>query len=302
MSKTQRKDAYQQVTDLIIEALESGVRPWSRPWSGDHAAPRIIMPLRHNGEAYRGINILILWSVAMKQGYQSPHWMTYKQAKELGGQVRKGEKSSPVFYAGQKIIEDEAAADDEDEKIIHYMKSYRVFNVEQIEDLPERFYFRPDPPAPSEEVQRIPAADTFIAQTYADIRHGGNYAYYSMTLDQIQMPIMEAFKTNHAYYSTFFHELTHWTKHRSRLDRNFNSKKFGDSGYAFEELIAELGAAFLSVDLDILPDIEGDHAAYLDHWLKILKEDNRAIFRAASFAQKAADYLHELQPFQAAFC
>lgn len=295
MSKKQRNDVYAEVTNMIIEALEKGVRPWAKPWNGGYAEGNIMMPLRHNSEAYNGINVLILWSIAMKKEYKSSHWMTYKQAKTLGGQVKKGEKAAPVFYAGKLKIEDEEQSADEDDKFIHYMKSYRVFNVEQIEDLPESYYFKPVEPAPLAEMERLPVADKFISGTGADIRHGGGSAYYSMQLDYIQMPLIEFFKSSHSYYATLCHELTHWTSHRKRLERPTYERSKNKEGYAFEELIAELGAAFLSVDMGIIPDIEGNHAAYIGSWLKSLKEDKKAIFRAAAQAQRAADYLHSLQ-------
>jgi antirestriction protein ArdC len=294
MNKKQRKDQYQEVTDLIIEALEKGVRPWAKPWNNGYTDGRIMMPLRHNGVSYKGINILILWSLSMKKSYQSSHWMTYKQAKELGGQIRKGEKAAPVFYAGEMIVKDEKK--ENEEEIIHYLKSYRVFNVEQIDDLPEQYYFKPEQPEELEEVERLPLVDTFLNHTKAEIRHGGNLAYYSASSDYIQMPPIETFKTNHAYYATTLHELTHWTKSKDRLNRELGCKKRGDKGYALEELVAELGAAFLSVDLGIVPDIEGDHAAYIATWLKALKNDKKVIFHAASMAQRAADYVHKLQP------
>ena len=145
-------------------------------------------------------------------------------------------------------------------------------------------------------MQRIEAADLFFANTGADIRHGGNRAYYASEPDYVQMPPFEAFQDAESYCATLAHELTHWTKHASRLDRDFGRKAFGDEGYAREELVAEIGSAFLACDLGITPEPREDHASYLDHWLKVLKEDKRAIFQAAAHAQKAADYLHGLQP------
>ncbi len=290
---------YQEVTNIIIEALEAGVKPWSEPqWKGE-AAPRIVMPLRHNSEAYKGINVVILWSIAMKKNYVSPHWMTYKQAKELGGQVKKGEKSSPVFYAGKLKIEDEgeaaASGADDEEKFIHYMKAYSVFNVEQIDDLPENYYYRPAPWPTNPDLERSIEAENFITQTGAAVHFGGDSAFYSPKNDSISMPALEDFKSASAYYAVLLHELTHWTGHKSRLDRGFAPIKKESEEYAFEELIAELGAAFLCADTGVMSDIRGDHAHYIDFWLKILKEDKKAIFRAASKAQKAADFLHELQ-------
>ncbi|MCK5590839.1 MAG: antirestriction protein, partial [Candidatus Pacebacteria bacterium] len=178
---------------------------------------------------------------------------------------------------------------------IHYMKSYRVFNVEQIEGLPENYYLKPEQPSELEEMERLPLADSFIVGTGADIRYGGDRAFHSSCGDFIQIPYMEAFKTNHSYYATILHELTHWTKAENRLDRDLGGIHKGDTGYAKEELVAELGAAFLSVDLGVIPDIKGNHAAYIASWLKVLKKDKKAIFRAAAQAQRAADYLHGLQ-------
>ncbi len=288
---------YSEVTNIIIEALENGVRPWSEPmWKGADA-PRLSMPLRHNGEAYKGINIVILWSMATKKNYVSPHWMTYKQAKELGGQVKKGEKSTPVFYAGKLKIEDDAAASaEEEEKFIHYMKSYRVFNVEQIEDLPEKYYYRPAPWPENPDLERMAEVENFITKTGANICFGGDSAYYDPNSDSVSMPVLEDFKSASAYYAVLLHEITHWTGHKSRLDRGFAADGKYSEDYAFEELIAELGAAFLCADNGVMSDIRGDHARYIDGWLKILKEDKKAIFRAASKAQKAAEYLHGLQP------
>ncbi len=294
MSKKQRSDVYQEVTNLIIDALESGVKPWAKPWDGSFAGSRITMPLRQNGEAYRGINVLILWAVSQKKGYQSAHWMTYKQAKVLGGQIRKGEKSAPVFFAGKLILEDEEKAD-EKEKVIRFMKPYRVFNVEQIDDLPEEYYLKPKELPELEKMESLPLAEKFISNIEADIRYGGNRAYYSPSDDYIQMPPQEVFETNHTHYATLCHELTHWTRHKSRLNRDLGRKSWGDEGYAMEELVAELGSAFISVNLDIIPDIEGNHASYIDNWLKVLKSDKKAIFQASALAQTAVNYLHDLQ-------
>ena len=177
------------------------------------------------------------------------------------------------------------------------MKGYTVFNVEQIEGLPAHFYALPAPQL--DPVQRNEAADLFFANTGADIRHGGNQAYYAAEPDYVQMPPFVSFADAESYCSTLAHEMTHWTKHPSRLDRDFGRKKFGDEGYAREELVAEIGAAFLCCDLGITPEPRDDHAAYLDHWLKVLKDDKRAIFQAAAHAQRAVDFLHGLQPGEA---
>lgn len=296
MARKQRKDHYQEVTNMIIEELEKGVRPLHKPWSADHAAIRITIPKRHTGEAYRGINILTLWIIASKRGYTCPTWMTYRQTQQHGGQVRKGEKSAPVFYASSITVTEENEEGEEEEQQIPFMKAYSVFNVEQIDGLPAEFYHKPEPPAEPEPMEQIEAAEQFMAGTRADIRQGGPRAYYSELSDHIQLPPMEAFRDSTAFYTTAAHELVHWTKHPRRLDRNFGRKKWGDQGYAREELVAELGAAFLAGDLGIMPRIEEDHAPYIASWLEVLRNDKRAIFHAVADAQRATDYLHSLQP------
>lgn len=294
--KKQRKDAYQEVTDAIIAELEKGVRPWFKPWNAGNTAGRIVTPRRHNGQPYRGINILTLWLIACSKGYQSPIWMTYKQAQELAGQVKKGEKAATVFYASKITVTEENERGEEEEKQIPFMKSYYVFNVEQIEGLPEHYYTRPEPPPARDDMARIPEADSFIDGTGADIRHGGGEAFYSPSADYIRLPPFEAFKNADSYYTTASHELTHWTNHASRLNRSFGRKVWGDEGYAKEELVAELGAAFLAAELGIMPQIEEQHAPYIGNWLKTFRGDKRAIFHAAAHAQRAVDYLTGLQP------
>jgi antirestriction protein ArdC len=289
-----RTDVYQKITDQIVSELEQGVRPWLKPWNAEHAAGRITRPLRGNGVPYRGINILMLWSAAMEKGFAAPIWMTFKQALEYNAHVRKGEQGSLVVYA-DKIIRAETDADtgEESERAIPFMKGYTVFNVEQIDGLPERFYAKAEPRG--ETVQRIERAESFFAATGAEVRHGGNRAYYCISTDHVQMPPIEAFRDAESYYATRAHETTHWTRHPSRLDRDFGRKRYGDEGYAIEELVAELGSAFLSADLDLTPEVRDDHAAYIASWIKVLKDDKRAIFSAASHAQRAADFLHGLQ-------
>ena len=289
-----KKDLYQRITDQIIAELEKGVRPWMKPWSAENTTGRITRPLRANGIPYRGINVLMLWSEAMEKGYSAPIWMTFKQALELGGHVRKGERGSLVVFAS-KFTRTETDGDtgEEAERDIPFLKGYTVFNVTQIEGLPAQYYPAPIP-AP-ETMPRIETAETFVAATKADIRHGGGMAFYQVTNDFVQMPPFESFRDAVSYYATLIHELTHWTRHKTRLNREFGRKRFGDAGYAMEELVAELGAAFLCADLGLMPDNLDDHAAYIASWLKVLKDDRRAIFTAASHAQRAADFLHGLQ-------
>jgi antirestriction protein ArdC len=291
---TTRTDIYTRVTNSIIADLEKGIRPWLKPWNAEHAAGRITRPLRVGGQPYKGINVMMLWASAMTQNFAAPIWMTFKQAQERNANVRKGSKGSLVVYA-DRITRTETTSDgQESERDIYFMKGYTVFNVEQIEGLPAHFYA---PAAPQlDTARRIEAADRFFASTGADIRHGGNQAYYAATPDYVQMPPFVSFKDAESYYATLAHEMTHWTKHPARLDRDFGRKKFGDEGYAREELVAEIGAAFLCCDLGITPEPRDDHATYLGHWLKVLKEDRRAIFQAAAHAQRAVDFQHNLQP------
>ena len=289
-----KADIYQKITDQIFSELEKGVRPWLKPWNVEHAAGRITRPLRGNGIPYKGINVLVLWSAAMEKGYAAPVWMTFKQASELKASVRKGEHGSLVVYADRIIrTETNAATGEDSERAIPFLKGYTVFNVEQIDGLPEQYYTKPAPRA--DAIERIDRAEAFFAATGATVRHGGAMAYYNISQDFVQLPPFESFRDAERYYATRAHEHIHWTRHKSRLDRDFGRKRFGDEGYAMEELVAELGSAFLSADLELTPAVRDDHAAYIASWIKVLKNDKRAIFSAASHAQRAADFLHGLQ-------
>ena len=287
-----RADVYASVTAKVVSDLERGVRTWLKPWTGDVDATRIALPLRHNGQPYRGINVLLLWSEAIDKGYSSPKWMTYRQAIELGGHVRKGEHGSLIVYADKITKTEENDNDEEIERAIPYMKGYTVFNVAQIEELPQEYYAKPE--RQGEKMDLIEKAEQFFAATGAVVIHGGNRAYYAPDPDVIRLPEPEAFSDAESYAATKAHEFTHWTAHRTRLAREFG-KRFGDDAYAIEELIAELGAAFTCVALGITPEARDDHASYIAHWLKVLKGDKRAIFAAAAHAQRAVDYLHGLQ-------
>lgn len=289
-----KADIYTRITNRIIADLEQGTRPWHRPWNTEHAAGKITRPLRHNGIPYKGINVVMLWSASVIKGHACPLWLTFKQALELGGNVRKGERGELVVYADRITRTETDAKGEETEREIPFMKGYTVFNAEQCEGLPAQYYARPEAPALPLPA-RIEAADTFFAATGADIRHGGTRAYYAQGSDHVQMPPFETFEDAESYAATLAHELTHWTKHPARLDRDMGRVKWGDQGYAKEELVAELGAAFLCADLGITPDVRPDHAAYIGSWLEALKGDKRFIFTAAAHAQRAADYLHGLQ-------
>lgn len=290
-----RADVYSRVTDRIVSDLEKGVRTWMKPWSSDHALARLpSLPLRHNGTPYRGVNVLLLWGEMVEKGYENPLWMTYKQAETLGANVRKGEHGSLVVYADTFSKTEENEKGEAVEHAIPFMKSYTVFNVAQIENLPDHYYHPTAPRDHGRTPELIEEAEEFFAHTGAAFRHGGNRAFYAPTADFIQLPPVEAFRDAEAYAATKAHELVHWTGHQQRMAREFG-KRFADQAYAFEELVAELGAAFLCADLGITPETREDHAAYLAHWLEVLKDDKRAIFTAAAHAQRALDFLHSLQ-------
>jgi antirestriction protein ArdC len=292
-SDTSRPDLYSRVTNAILADLENGVRSWTKPWSAEHLAGRITRPLRSTGGPYSGINVVLLWAEAANRGFTAPIWITFRQALALGGHVRKGEHGSTVVYAN-RIIRTESGDDGQDvERQIPFLKAYTVFNVDQVEGLPPHFYAVAEPKL--DAAQRIDHADRFFAATGAEVRHGGNQAYYAMQPDYVQMPPFESFEDQESYYATLAHECTHWTRHPARLDRDLGRKRWGDDGYAREELVAELGAAFLCADLGLELTPRPDHASYIGSWLKVLKDDRRFIFTAAAHAQRACDFLQGLQ-------
>jgi antirestriction protein ArdC len=291
MQRTDKQDIYTRITNQIVSHLEKGVRPWIRPWNAEHAAGRITRPLRHNGKPYSGINVLSLWASAMAQNFAAPVWMTFRQASELGAHIRKGEKGSLVVYADSiKRKETDETTGDEIDREIPFLKGYTVFNVEQIEGLPEVYYAKAEPTL--DLVTRIEHAGKFFAALGATIRHGGNRAFYSNAADVIQMPPFESFQDANSYYVTLAHECAHWTGSKTRLDRDFGGHRFGSEGYAVEELVAELGAAFLCTDLELALEPREDHASYIATWLKVLATDNRAVFTAAAHAQRAAEFIN----------
>jgi antirestriction protein ArdC len=292
MQNTERQDVYTRITAQIISYLEKGIRPWSKPWNAEHVAGRITRPLRHNGQPYSGINILSLWICAELQGFAAPIWMTFRQASELNAHVRKGEKGSLVVFSNTIIrTEHDDKTGEDAEREIPYLKGYTVFNVEQIDGLPEIYHAKAAPTL--DHVVRIERVEKFFAAMNATIKHGGNRAYYAQELDYVQMPDFVAFKDAESYYATLAHELTHWTKHPARLARDLGRKSWGDSGYAAEELVAELGSAFVCADLNLPQESREENAAYIASWLQVLKSDSRAIFTAAAHAQRAADYLNQ---------
>lgn len=294
--ESQRTDIYSRITDRIIEELANGVRPWMKPWNAANSDGRITRPLRHNGQPYSGMNVLLLWSEQMSRGFASSTWMTFKQALELGAAVRKGETGSTVVFASRFTKSEADGNGGEVDREIPFLKAYSVFNVEQIDGLPDHYYHRPAPVL--DPIGRIDQADLFFRHTGAIIRHGGNQAFYAPGPDLIQMPPFETFKDAASYYATLSHEATHWTAPNERVGRDLSRYAKDRSDRAREELIAELGSCFLCADLGIAPELEPrpDHASYLQSWLKVLADDKRAIFQAAAHAQRAVAYLHDLQP------
>lgn len=282
-----RASVYERVTATIVAALEQGTRPWTKPWGTGPA----VRPLRHTGEPYAGVNVLILWAEAQARGYASPTWMTFRQALELGAHVRRGERGTTVVYANSFGRTETDDRGEDVERQIPFLKSYTVFSVEQIDGLPDRFHAPCPGPLPAK--QRIAHADAFFARVGADVRHGGCQAYYAVGTDHVQMPPFAAFRDAEAYYATLAHELGHWTRHASRLNRDFGRERFGDEGYAREELVAELASAYLCADLGLEAEARDDHAAYIGSWLKVLRSDPRAIFAAAAHGNRAVAFLHE---------
>lgn len=280
-----KSDVHQLVTDAIVKKLEAGVSPWAPSW----AQAKISRPLRSCGLPYNGVNVLILWLQAMELGYSSPYWLTYKQAEALGAQVRKGEKSTRVVYYSTFEKSETSASGEESSKRIPFLKSYCVFNACQIDGLPEHFHPKAENLAinPGE---RIAAVDEWATATGARILEQGGKAFYNRLADTVNVPPFAQFESPDAFASVLAHELVHWSGAAGRLDRT-KGKRFGDHAYAMEELVAELGAAFILADLGVCAVPRADHAEYLACWLSVLKADKRAIFTASSMASAAAGFL-----------
>jgi antirestriction protein ArdC len=282
-----RGSLYDEVTARIIAELEEGRFPWVQPWSNAAASPGLPRNAT-TGRAYSGVNVLILWGAVISGGYPNQGWLTFRQALAAGGCVRKGELGVTVCYADRFTPEAEkqrSAEQGDPARAIPFLKRFVVFNVAQCDGLPEQ-YSADAPPLPEREL--VPIAENLIAATGADFRIGGARAFYSPSEDFVQVPPQPAFDQQINFYRTALHELGHWTGHSSRLARSFGAR-FGNSAYAREELCAELTSAYLCAALGIVPTVR--HADYLGSWLAVLREDSRAIFKAASQASKAADYL-----------
>lgn len=281
------RDVAAEITDLIIAKLEAGVPPWTRPWRCGGGG----RPLRHCGTAYSGINNLYLWAVGDHRGYRSRYWMTYRQADALGGQVRRGETGSlSVYYSSFTKKEAHPGTGEQIERNIRFLRHYLVFNADQIEGLPAYYYASDLPAAEPSPSERQSAIDAFFAAIPAEVRHGGNQAYFTPTFDYIRLPRRRSFKTMDHYASTRCHETIHWTGHANRLARTFG-KRFGDKAYAFEELVAEVGAGLCCAELGLPNQLHDSHASYVGHWLGILRADKTAIIHAASKAEQALAYL-----------
>ncbi len=288
-----RADVYQEITDQMIAMIEAGTRPWSKSWNGS-AAPNI--PLRSTGVPYRGINVLTLWVASMTKGFASPHWLTFKQALALGGCVRKGERGSTVVYANKIEVDADRGeggpdqGSDDSKRQVAFLKRYTVFNAEQIDGIAAKYPI----PAPiitaTNPDERDAELDALFAQVPVTVRHHGSQPYYQPSTDHVVMPEFADFHTSDDYNSTLAHELCHASGHVDRLARpTLISTKRED--YAREELVAELGAAFVSATIGIKLHDREDHAAYLASWLQALRNDKRCIFTAARLAQDASDWL-----------
>lgn len=289
-----KTDVKQLITDRIVALMEQGTEKWQQTWK---AAAAHGMPCNAStGAAYRGVNILILWAMRQEAGYISNRWMTYKQAQAVGAQVRKGEKSVTCVYF--EMMKRKDPQPDEAE-FFPMAKAFSLFNLDQIDNVPEDMqdYISDLTPPPFTQNE---VAEQLLRDSGAKIEHHGNRAFYRPSTDTIVLPAPEAFITPANYYATACHELTHWTGHSSRLDRDFSkSRRFGDEHYAFEELIAELGSAFLAGHFGFIDATVENHASYLAAWIKVLKNDKSAIFTAAKHASAAYEYVLELSGYAA---
>lgn len=294
MAKTTEKPSPADIiTNTIIDRLEAGVRPWVKPWRPGLGG----RPLRVTGEPYRGINCFWLWLVAESAGYSARTWMTYKQAQTLGGQVRQSEKSQfAIFYKTYTKEVASPVTGAVTDEVRAMLRSYAVFNVDQIEGLPDHYYGAPPPV--TDPVTRIAHADAFFDATGARVVYGGAKAFYAPSSDHIHLPVFESFRDAESFVAVRAHETIHWTAPAHRVNRDLSRYHKDRSERSREELIAELGSVFLCADLGIVPELEPrpDHASYLASWLEVLSNEKRFIFSAAAHAQRAASYLHDRQP------
>jgi antirestriction protein ArdC len=289
-----RASLYTEITDRIVVELEAGRIPWVQPWGTAAIKAPLGMPRNASTQrGYAGINVLILWGAVLERGFSRQNWLTFRQALGLGGHVRKGERGTTVVFADRFVPEGErrrAAETGEEPGAISFLKRFTVFNTDQCDDLPEGVGGSIVPPLPD---QIEPLARALIAATGADFRIGSSRAYYNVTGDFVQVPPPAAYFEPINWHRTAFHELSHWSGAASRLGRDL-SGSFGSKSYAREELVAEMAGAFVCASLGIVPTVR--HADYIGSWLEVLREDNRAVVRAASAASKAADFLLSFLP------
>ncbi len=285
-STTRGTDLYATVTQQIITAIEAGASNFALPWHQIAGNPMNMVSQRN----YRGINTLLLWLIGHARGYATPYWATFRQWRELGHPVMKGEKSATiVFWKELGTRGDDDHHDDQREGRAFVARAYHVFNASQVEGFtPPEFPVLP-------ESERIAQAEQFFGQIPITVQHDADCAYYRPSTDSVHLPPFSRFRDAASYYATRGHECVHATGAKARLDRDLTGR-FGSESYAMEELVAELGAAFLCASLGIASERRDDHAAYLASWLKVLKQDSRAIFTVAGKAQAATDWLLQYRP------
>lgn len=287
-----RPDVAQTITDLILEKIEQGTAPWLKPWGSTSSRP-----LRHNGVSYTGINIFYLWAVAESRGYASPYWMTYRQAAELGGQVRKGESGSySLFYSSKTHADTDRLTGEATEKTVRFMKWNHVFNADQIEGLPAHYH--PEPPDPKAIGALSAGMREFLDAIPIRVVHGGDSAHYTPSTDTVSLPHASAFFSIEHYFSVRCHEIAHGTGNEKRLNRQFG-QRFGDDAYAFEEIVASLAQATLCAEYGLPNELHDNHASYIAHWAKILRADKTAILHAAAKAEQAVKWLRQFDPARA---
>ncbi|WP_322805383.1 zincin-like metallopeptidase domain-containing protein (plasmid) [Vibrio alfacsensis] len=273
-------DFYQTITNQIIQALEAGIKPWVCPWDRTQATGLPINASTH--QPYQGMNIMLLWMSAAERNFSSPYWLTFKQAKDLGGKVRKGEKGTTIFF--YKMVQKKEAENEKDD-VYPMLKTYTVFNLDQIDG----FSLEQDESSTlRHEIELLEEVEAFIEATQADITYGGQKAFFRPSTDIVVIPDRERFHSTADLYATIMHELTHWSGHESRLGRDMKGE-FGSKDYAQEELVAELGSAFLMASFGVVGEVQ--HESYIANWLEALKNDKRYIFKAATHASKAHQYL-----------
>ncbi len=296
-SGTSVPDHYQAVTDRIVAALEAGTAPWRRPWVSGARTTVPGMPCNAvSGRAYRGINAVLLAMTQYAHGSDDPRWITYKQASERGWQVRAGERGTPVVFFKRLDVHEQPEGGEGEATVrrVPLLRGFTAFHASQVDGIGPY-----QPPTPDEAPWRKPdAPELIVARSGVRVRTGGNQAFYSPTLDLIGIPVASAFRTPEGYAATLLHELGHASAAPSRLGRDLTGR-FGSRAYAFEELVADLTSCFVGTVLGLPCDVE-NHASYLQSWLEILREDKRAVFRAAAAAQKAADWMLSLHPDYAA--